>query len=166
MIFGKQEAIPVEKLTEALLRKFPVWKFCNDDELGETAIQPVKDLPITSANGCLIACDFRLADGSHLSGLMGNLSLKDDNRNQNFLTISVFIEGKFAHLARYHDSDSSERGPSWLASRLGKNENDVFPISYDISAVAIGKSTCIRGAITKEPIEKLSRAEIIRLAVR
>jgi hypothetical protein len=157
--------IPVEKLTEKLLRKHPVWEFCNDDEAGETVVAPVKKLPVSSADSRLVGCDLRLADGSVVFGFLGNLSLTKSGQNQHFLTVSVFIGGDVEHLARYHDHDFLDRGPAWLAKKLGKKVPEVFPMSYDLSAVASGAVDCVRGVIPAEPMKKLSRSEIIQLAV-
>ncbi|ATC63852.1 hypothetical protein CMV30_07775 [Nibricoccus aquaticus] len=165
MIFREQKPVPVEKLTEVLLRKHPVWEFCNDDEAGETLVRPVKKLPITSADSRLLACELQLADGSRLFGFFGNLSLNKKDRNQHFLTLSVFVNGSIEHLARYHDYDFEDHGPSWLAKKLRKKEEEIFPISYDLSASVKGDADCVRGSIPREPKTKLSRSEIIQLAV-
>lgn len=154
-----------EKLTEALLREYPVWEFCNDDKAGETLMRPVSEIPISSTHSRLIGCELRLADGSPLFGFLGNLSLEKADQNQHFLTLSVFVRGSIEHLARYHDHDVAEHGPAWLAKILRKKETEVFPIFYDVSAIAKGDQDCVRGFISREPKQKLSRSEIIQLAV-
>ena len=165
MIFRAQKPVPAEKLTEKLLRKYSVWEFCNDDEAGETLVRPVKTLPISSAGSRLVACDVRLADGTVIFGYLGNLSLTKKDQNQHFLTLSVFVGGTVEHLARYHDFDFGDRGPAWLARKLGKKVPDVFPISYDLSAIASGAADCVRGSIPAEPKTKLSRSALMQLAV-
>lgn len=165
MIFRAQKPVPVEKLTEKLLRKYSVWEFCNDDGAGETLVRPVKTLPISSAGSRLVGCELRLADGSAIFGFLGNLSLTKTDQNQHFLTLSVFVDGGVAHLARYHDFDFADRGPAWLARKLGKKVAEVFPLSYDISAIAGGAADCIRSSIPAVPKTKLSRSAIIQLAV-
>lgn len=165
MIPRAQKPVPVEKLTEELFKKHPVWEFCNDDKAGETLVRPVKKLPIASADNSLIGCELQLADGSPVFGFLGNLSLKKKDQNQHFLTLSVFVKGSIEHLARYHDHDFANRGPSWLAKKLRKKEDEVFPISYDLSTLATGDGNCVRGFIPREPKTKLSRTEIIQLAV-
>jgi hypothetical protein len=165
MIFRRQKSVPAEEISEALLRKDPVWEFCNDDEARETLVRPVRKLPITSADRRLIGCDLRLADGSTVFGYLGNLSLTKKDRNQHFLTLSVFLAGSIEHLARSHDADFSRRGPSWFAMRLGKTEAEVFPLNYDLSNIAVGANDCVRGSIPREPEIKLSDNEFIHLAV-
>ena len=68
-------------------------------------------------------------------------------------------------MARYHDFDASERGPQVLAAFLGLPIKEVFPISYDISRFSLGASAALVGTIEQEPREKLTRAQIIGLAV-
>jgi hypothetical protein len=165
MISRAHKPIPVEKLTEALFRKYPVWEFCNDDEVGDTCVRPTKKLPISSGDSRLVGCEFRLANGSVLFGYLGNLSLAKKDQNQHFLTLSAFVDGSTEHLARYHDIDFSRHGPSWFAEKLGKRTKEVFPISYDLSSLAVGAEDCVRGSIPAEPKKKLSRSEIIQLAV-
>jgi hypothetical protein len=128
-------------------------------------VRPVKKLPISSAASRLVGCQLRLADESPLFGFLGNLSLKKNDQNQHFLTLSVFVDGSIEHLARYHDHDFADHGPSWLAKKLRKKEEEVFPISYDLSALATGAADCIRSSIPAEPKTKLSRSAIIQLAV-
>ncbi len=147
------------------MRQHPVWEFCNDDELGELMMSPVKTLPISDAGNRLISGEFRLADGSGIFGYLGNLSLTKPETNPHFLILSLFVGKKVQDLARYHDFNFSTRGPSWLAKQLGKKKEDVFPISYDLSNVAAGKPNCVRGVILEEPLEKLSRNQIIQMAV-
>ncbi len=157
--------LPIEVLTEALLRTTPVWEFCDVDEVGETCVRPVAKLPVSSGEGRIFGSELRFRDGSVVFGFLGNLSLSATEKNRHFLTVSVFVGSDTYHLARYHDLDVAKRGPASLAKRFGKKEDEVFPISYDLSSVATGSDDCIRGTIPKEPLEILPRSEIIRLAV-
>ena len=157
--------IPVEKLTEELLRKIPIWEFCNDDEAGETPVRPVKKFPVSSGDNHLFGCELRFSDGSTGFGLLGNLSLTNPEQNLHFRTLSVFEGGREYYLPRYHDFDFEKRGPKALANSLRKKVGDIFPISYNLSGVATGAVQCIRGSIPSEPEKKLSRAEIIQLAL-
>jgi hypothetical protein len=162
----REKSVSAENLTEGLLREHPVWEFCNDDAGGETLVRPVKKLPISSSDGRLVGCELYLNDGSVVYGLLGNLSLTKPKRNQHFLTLTVFVDGVSVHLARYFDADYSRRGPAMLAAKLRKRESEVFPISYDLSAIASGSPECVRGSVPQEPQAQLSRSEIIQLAVR
>ena len=42
---------PAESLTVADFEAHPVWEFLNDNELGETMVQPVETLPVGSLDG-------------------------------------------------------------------------------------------------------------------
>ena len=68
-------------------------------------------------------------------------------------------------LSRYFDVDYSENGPEALARFLGLDVDEVFPISYDITRYADGNRASLVGSILKEPREKLTRAQLIALAV-
>jgi hypothetical protein len=50
-----------------------------------------------------------------------------------------------------------------LAKFLGKNIDDVFPISYDVQPYVEEVSSVHTGVIFKEPKERLSREEVIDL---
>jgi hypothetical protein len=68
-------------------------------------------------------------------------------------------------MARYHDYDSRQRGPAALARFLGLRVNAVFPITYDIRKFSRGNDAALAGTIQKEPVERLTRAQVIGLAV-
>jgi len=157
--------VPAEDLTEVQLRAMPVWEFCNDDEAGETLMEPVQELPISHARRRVVACEFTLADGTKAFGQIGNLSLQREEQNRHFLGISLFVQGKLVHLARYHDAWYATENPAHLAAKLDRKLEAVFPISYDLSAIAEGNPQCVRGTIPQEPIVRLGDDELIRLAL-
>ena len=82
-----------------------------------------------------------------------------------FLSLSVPSQGEWFHLARYHDSDYAENGPVALAQLLGLTVAEVFPITYDLTSYVSGEASALKGTILAEPRERLSRDEIISLAV-
>jgi hypothetical protein len=156
----------VQELTAADLEAWPVWEFTNEHEAtSETIVRPVTRLPVTSMAGRLVGTRVRLASGREIRAELSNIDLKDPRQTEQFLSLSVLREGKWFTMARYHDIESDRRGPGALAAVLGMNIDDVFPISYDISKFCIGNPAVLAGVIRKEPREKLSREEIIRLAV-
>jgi len=163
MNLQRPKPIPVQSLTEVLLRTHRVWEFCNDDAMGDTMIRPVKRVPVTDADCRLLGCEFTLADGEKVYGYLGNLSLCSKQQNQQFLTLSLFVPGGVAHLARYHDVDFAKRGPASLAAKLGESVPGVFPVSFDVSDIAHGDADCIRGQIPSEPLRKLSRDDLMKL---
>jgi len=147
------------------LEKHPIWRYVNDDASGETAIRPVKRLPVRNLNGKVAGIQVRLANGDHVWGLIGNVDVFHPRLTEHFLTLSVLKNDRCFTLARYHDIDCRESGPHALASFLGMNIDDVFPISYDLSQITGGDPRALVGTIPKEPRERLTRAEIIALAV-
>jgi hypothetical protein len=155
----------VEDLAVADLRRFPVWEYANDDEKGETAVQPVRKLPVKNLNGRLVGTQVRLANSTEVWAMIGNVEVNTPRVTQHFLTLSVFQNGRWFVMARYHDFDVRERGPQALAAFLGLRIDEVFPISYDISRFSLGDPAALIGMIEKEPREKLTRAQIIALAL-
>ena len=64
------------------------------------------------------------------------------------------------------DLDHDERGPAQLAEALELALDEVFPIQYDIGKWVSGAAVdAIRGTVRAVPLERLSRAELIKLAV-
>ncbi len=156
---------PVDKLTEADLRSHSVWEFVSDDQPDETYVRAVESLPVTALAGCVVGVQVQLASGRLVWGLLGNVDLQDPTKTAHFLTLSLAVEGHWFHLARYHDADFDTRGPAALASRLGLAVSDVVPIRYDISARALGDPATVRGVVEAEPHHRLSRAELLALAI-
>lgn len=106
-----------------------------------------------------------LANGNRVWALIGNLDTKNARMNEHFLTLSVVHNGKWFDLARYHDHDYVDHGPDALAHFLGLSIDDVFPISYDVRRYAKGEAEALAGTVQKKPRVRLSRAEIIAMAV-
>jgi hypothetical protein len=96
---------------------------------------------------------------------LGNVDSENARLNQHFLTISIERDGRWFHLARYHDRDYDSRGPQALAGFLGLKVDEIFPIAFDLRPVARGSPDALTGVVSKEPSERLSRAQIIALAV-
>ena len=113
-----------------------------------------------------MASPIRLANGTVLTGVLGNLELDDPHSTQHFLTLSVFRpDGAQFDLARYHDVDASEHGPAALAAFLGLPLEAVFPITYDVSSIVASPPDALRGTIPAEPRERLTKPQLIALAV-
>lgn len=158
--------IPVDKLTTENLAKFAVWRFIDSDTPDETYVTPVRQLPVERLDGCIIGAPIHLANRTELMGLLGNLDVTSSRLTEHFLVLSVFrSDGAIFHLARYHDFDAASRGPAALAAFLGLPLDAVFPITYDVSNIVDVPSDSLRGTITIEPRERLTRREIVALAV-
>jgi len=157
---------PADSLTEEDFAESPVWRFTNSDSPDETQVTPVRRLPVKRVDGCIVGCQIHLANRTVLRGFLGNLDTTSARLTEHFLSLSVFrSDGAVFHLARYHDFDATERSPIALAAFLGLPLEAVFPITYDVSSSVIGSSAVVRGVITAEPRERLTRAEVIALAV-
>jgi hypothetical protein len=161
----QSRAKPVEELTLSDVELQPVWRFTGEDRRDETMVRPVGRLPTSGLRNVLVATPLALSGGSRVWGLLGNIDPASAEKTSHFLTVSVLHHGRWFHLARYHDGDRAERGPEALATFLGLTVPQVFPMAYDISASCIGLAEVARGVIPAEPTHRLSRAELIDLAV-
>jgi len=109
----------IEELTCPDLEGFPVWEFVNNDELGETVVRPVKNTPVKTLIGRVVGTQVRLARGASVWATIGNVDASNPRLTQHLLTLSVFRDGRWFTMARYHDFDADERGPEALATFLG-----------------------------------------------
>lgn len=149
------------------LEKNPVWEFVHEEETDGAAIsaRPVMESPISHAQNRFIGTIVTLNNGSRYWATLGNIDLNNCKSTHHFLLISFVREGKWFNLARYHDFDYATRGPQGLADFLGLSIENVFPISYDISALAVGLPEVVAGRIPVETTEKLLQTELIALAL-
>jgi hypothetical protein len=99
--------------------------------------------------------------------LIGNIDVKSPRLTEHFLTLSIDRGGRWFALARYHDYDYdySARGPEALSRFLGLNIDQVFPLYFDVRRYVQGDAAALANSIPKEPRERLSRSDIIALAV-
>lgn len=149
--------------TEELLAT-GVWRWSPHDD--DSGLVPAKRVPVSNSAGCLFATQVVLADSSRNVAIIGNLDATNVELNAHFLTISLLVpDGHWFHLARYHDLNADEHGPAALARALGHPVDQVFPIRYDVRRLMRGNDSCTQGSVTAEPSRRLSRAEIIALAV-
>jgi len=161
-----QKMKDVTKLTPADFRAHPIWKFSDSDESNETAVEPVKKLPVRSLAGSLAGVEVTLACGEKVAAFLGNIEVDQPKPTEHFLTLSVFGDrGEIFHLSRYHDFDHHERGPDALAAFLKMQKEEVFPVSWDVRHLVSGAPAAVYGQILAEPRERLSRAHLIALAI-
>jgi hypothetical protein len=157
---------PVHALTVADLEAHPVWRYLpENDERDETFVRPVKRIPVSSLAGKIVGTQVLLANGQRIWAIISNVDHTNARLTQHFLTLSVERNGSWFFLARYHDFDRAKRGPKALAKLLGLSVAEVFPITYDIRSYAKGSSAALSGEITKTPKERLTRSQVIGLAV-
>jgi hypothetical protein len=158
-------AKPVGSLQISDCAAYPLWEYMNDDGVDETLVSPVNAISTDNLQGKLVSTQVYLKNGDRVWALLGNVDARNLRRTEHFLTPSLHKNGQWFTLARYHDLDYAERGPNALARFLALPVDEVFPISYDISGYVKGDSAIVSGQIPKEPREKLTRAEIIAMAV-
>jgi len=156
---------PIDLLTASDLAASPIWKYTNRDGASELFVTAVTTIPVKNLNGKVIGCQVRLANGSERWSIIGNVDIANPRFSEHWLTLSVERDGKWFHLARYHDHDYVERGPEALSRFLGLKIDDVFPIAYDLRTYVEGDLAALVGAVHKEPRHKLSRAELVAMAV-
>lgn len=154
-----------DSLTVQDIKLSQVWEYVGDDVIEEGVVQPVEQLPANHLDNKLVGLQVRLAGGENIWAIIGNVDAENSKHTEHFLNIAIERDGKWFHLARYHDVDYKTRGPESLANFLGMKVDEVFPIVYDLRPYATGNPAALVGAVQKEPRERLSRNEIIAMAV-
>ena len=154
--------VPVEELL-----RFGVWEFVSESpHRDETWVQPVQNLPVSSLAGRVAALNVRLGDATYRPAILGNIDTKNPAHTQHFRTLTLINDtDRWFDLARYHDFDYESRGPRALAEFLGLRISAVFPITYDLAGLVVGTAASLAGQIPAEPVVRLSRAELIKMAV-
>jgi hypothetical protein len=160
---------PVDELLAEDFAAFPIWEFATDEEdvpgRDETWVRPVKTARFRDFSGKLIGTHVTLANGARVRAMLGNVNITNARSTQHFLTLSIESAGVWFHLSRYHDFDYATQGPDALAAFLGLDVADVFPIAYDLREFAKDAPASASGSVVAEPREKLSRSELIALAI-
>lgn len=148
------------------LEKHPVWQFVNDDHGDETAVRPVSPLPVSSLMNRIVGSRVRLAKGSSVWAIIGNIDAHNAQANEHFISLSVEREGDWFQLERYFDPKYRDHGPEALALFLGLSVDEVFPISYDVRKYVMGETNALAGTVPRKPGVRPTKAELIALAVR
>jgi len=161
-------ARPIDSIPVEVLLRHAVWEYDLDEagyepEQDETWVSPVAELPVDDLSNRVVVTKATLASGQTVTATLSNLSLGHARKTKHFLLLSVEKDGQWQHLARYFDAWSDTSGAEQLAGFLGLHLEDVFPISYDISAVARGVPEVVAGKISAEPDEKLIQDELMAL---
>jgi hypothetical protein len=159
----------ISDLTVADLAIHPVWEFVCHRSSGaeeeDTLMAPVEAIPVETLNNRIVGTRLVLHNGTTCWAILGNIHLKNKLSTQHFMTVSIESNGQWFDLARYHDVDFHRRGPQQLAAFLKLRESDVFPIKYDISAIAEGPPDITTGEILPTVREVLSPEALIELAL-
>jgi len=155
----------VGQLDVADLTKYPVWEYTNTEEVDELQVKPVVDLPVGTLRNRVVGTQVRLHNGSERWAVLSNVSLRDPRRTRHFLVLSLERNRQWFHLARYFDADYEAAGPAQLAAFLGLPIDDVFPMTYDLSGVAVGAGEAVRGTVLREIPDKVTDRELMRMSV-
>ena len=152
---------PFAEVTVSDIAVSPVWEFATDEEEShdETWVRPVKTLPVDCLDSMVVGTKVLLGNGTKRWAILVNVDLDNARRTRQFLVMMIEKDGDWFELARYFDVDYARRGPMQLAAFLDMSVEDVFPISYDVSALAIGKPDVTTGRVAAEPDERLSDDE-------
>lgn len=147
--------------------KYPVWQFEDDHatESSDRRVQPVIEMPVKGLTGCLVGTRIRLSNGELKWAVLGNITARNINKTKQFMSIWMENAGTWFEMARYFDVDFKRRGPEQLAIFLGLPVDQVFPMYYDITSVALGDLSVLKGYIEADPKDKLSEDELIALTL-
>jgi hypothetical protein len=146
------------------LKAFPIWESIIDHE-ADVSVFPVKDFPVSSLLGRVVGTQVTLGNGNQAWAIIMNLDTTDARKNRHLVQLEIERDGKWFFLDRYWDVEYPRSGPDALAQFLGMAVDEVFPITYDVRQFVEGNPPALVGTITREPEERLSRDQIIRMAV-
>lgn len=155
----------IETLTHRDLADHAIWEYVIDVEERGVWVIPSSSASISAFDNKLVATMVTLANGIQLHALIGNVLPSDSEATKHLLTLSVLIGSEWFTLSRYHDFDYSTNGPNDLARKLSLPIADVFPISYDLRHVVVGKDSALKGEVLADATEKLTREQIVALAL-
>ena len=153
-------------ITVSDLEQHPVWETILDDEADDPSVFPVQPLPVINLDSRFVATRVRLANEMLVWAMLFNVHLTDSRKTEHLIQLRIEHKGEWFWLARYWDVDFESNGPDSLAQFLSLTVDDVFPIHYDLSGLAMGLASVVRGHIAKEPSVRLPEDEIIRMCVR
>jgi hypothetical protein len=101
---------PVESLTVADFQARPVWEWLNDDEIGETMLQPVEMLPVESLDWFHLARYFDVGFSAHSPDALARfLGLHVDDVFPIFVDVRRYVRGDPAALTAIVLKEPQER---------------------------------------------------------
>lgn len=156
------------KIGPKALAKHPVWEFLNDDEhpAGDTAMRQIQKLPVDGFEGRLFGTTVTLADGSRLPAAISDLGFGPKKYRHHFRSLTIFAKGRRFHLAKYFQFWYDSEGPDALAAFLKKKKDAIFPISYDLSPLAVGPADVVRGVFEAKISDPIPRDQLMKILVR
>jgi len=161
----RANAKPVTRIRPGDLQRHCIWRFVSSDEPDETWITPLKGATVSSFTGKVVGTKVVFANQISHWAVFSNIDPTNGWLTRHVLTLSVWTGRRWFHLARYHDPDVQEHGPNALAAAFGLSVSDVFPIQYDLRRYSKVASDCLVGVVEATPRKRLTRAQIIALAV-
>lgn len=153
---------PVDALSYEELSREQVWQFVEEitsPEMDETWVSPVIRLPVDDLSGRVVTTHVTLANGATVVASLGNVECNDAFRTSVFLAAFFHKPGEMFHFNRYHETDDDDEGPKALAKFLGYAVEEIFPVAYDISHMAVGDPHVLKGTILLHPEHRLSDDE-------
>ncbi|MHB1457632.1 MAG: hypothetical protein ACYC0V_12030, partial [Armatimonadota bacterium] len=129
------------------------------EEQDESWVIPVQCLPVDDFSNRMVVTNLRLANNDIVPGMLYNIFPENYEKTKVLICVSLVKDGEWFHLVRYFDAAYDRYGPVQLAEFLGLSIDEVFPISYDISSLAVGDERALKGSILAEPEKKLSYDE-------
>lgn len=159
---------PMDKISIDELRKYGVWEYDLDErnyssDQDETWVYAVQKLPVDTLENRIVAVDVTLANGRIITATLENIIVNDPVATKEFLAATFWINEKWVFLLRYFDVAYSIFGPKALCKELGMSIDEVFPIKYDITNLAIGAKDALKNVITSEPERILTDKERSKL---
>lgn len=164
---NRRDHLPLTGLRPEDLERHPVWQYVDDSEdaAGDPMLRAVRKLPVRSLAGRVVGAEVVLRNSDRVWALLGNIDPVNEPLTRHFLTLSMFRNDDWFTLARYHDVDYRRRGPTALAAFLDLPVERVFPIRYDVRRSVVGLEEALAGVIRAEPVDPLTREQVIALAV-
>jgi hypothetical protein len=139
----------IDQLTIADLERYPVWEFNleYEEQLDETAVQPVEALPVRSLDNRIVGTVVMLANGDTHWAILGGIDLQNPEDARGIDGLSLFWNGDRVVFDRMLDFGEAGRQARTFAETLGLKIDDVFPIRYDLSRHCIGTQNLVCGLI-------------------
>lgn len=156
----KQKAF--SKLTVDDIKNHPVWEFSSN---GRSVI-PIRSLPVKCLTGRAVGVEVTLANQTRIWAILTNVSLDTPEYNPHLTSARLDVSGEWFDLGRYFDADYEDRTPRHFSELMGLSVNEAFPISYDLSSVAIGTQESLVGEIPAVVERQLPLSELMKFVVR
>lgn len=160
-------AVDVGVMSERHFRRHPVWEFDVNSEWlpwrDETWMRPVRRLPVRSLGGRIVGTTLTLANGRRMFGTLSGVSLNHPRATRCFIGASLYVGGRDVQFIGVPSPAYPYVNAAGLARALSLRVEDAFPLSYDLTGLAVGHPDVIRGTIPAERPEQLSDEDELAL---